>query len=76
MQIVTIQSEIAKAQVKFVELQFQMQRETYSLALVLQQNPIDETKSISTAEKLMGLETNIKTIHLTMLIRIKNTLNR
>jgi Spy/CpxP family protein refolding chaperone len=36
--------------------------------------PIDEARVLEQADKVMGLEREIKKIHLSMLIRIKNSL--
>jgi Spy/CpxP family protein refolding chaperone len=74
-QSAAIRNEMVKAQPKFVELQWQMQRETEKLAGALRQAPIDEVKTLAIAEALMNLETNIKKTHLTLLIRIKNALS-
>lgn len=73
-QATAIRNEVVKAQPKFIELQWQMQRETEKLAGMLQQAPIDESKTLSVAETLMTLEINIKKTHLSLLIRIKNAL--
>jgi len=73
-QAAAIRNEILKAQSKFIDLQWQMQRETEKLVSALQQTPIDEAKTVATADALMNLETTIKKTHLTLLIRIKNLL--
>ena len=73
-QAMAIRNEIVKTQTKFVELQWQMQRESEKLEAALQQTPVNETQALAVAEKLMSLETSIKKTHLALLIRIKNAL--
>ena len=43
---------------------------------LLQQTPIDEARVLEQADKVMTLEREIKKIHLSLLIRIKNGLTR
>jgi hypothetical protein len=43
---------------------------------MLQQTPIEEAHVLEQADKVMGLERDIKKIHLSMLIRIKNSLTQ
>lgn len=70
----TIKKEIGKAQSKFLDLQFQMQRESEKLIQLLQARPVEEAKVLAQADAVMRLETETKKTHLSLLIRIKNAL--
>lgn len=73
-QKVLIKSEVQRVQSKFFDLQWDTREASESMAQLLQQTPIDETKVLQQADKVMGLEREIKKLHLSMLIRIKNAL--
>ena len=70
----TIKKEIGKAQSKFLDLQFQMQRESERLIQLLEARPVEEGKVLAQADAVMRLETETKKTHLSLLIRIKNAL--
>lgn len=70
----TIKKEIGKAQSKFLDLQFQMQRESERLIQLLQARPLEEARILAQADAVMRLETETKKTHLSLLIRIKNAL--
>jgi Spy/CpxP family protein refolding chaperone len=70
----TIKGEIQKVQSKFLDLQFQMQKEMEKLVALLDGKPADESKTLAQADALMLLETETKKMHLAMLVRIKNLL--
>jgi Spy/CpxP family protein refolding chaperone len=72
----TIKSEVQRAQSKFIDLQWEAKEAGEAMAQLLQQTPIDEARVLEQADKVMGLEREIKKIHLSMLIRIKNSLTR
>jgi Spy/CpxP family protein refolding chaperone len=72
----TIKSEVHRAQSKFIDLQWEAKEAGEAMAELLQQTPIDEARVLEQADKVMGLEREIKKIHLSMLIRIKNSLTR
>ncbi|MCI0414920.1 periplasmic heavy metal sensor [bacterium] len=69
-----IKNEIQKTQSGFIDLQWQMQAEAQKMTALLQENPVDESKVLSQADKVMNLERQIKKTHLTLLVRIKNLL--
>ena len=69
-----IKKEIGKAQSKFLDLQWQMQRESEKLILLLQAKPVEEARVLVQADAVMRLETETKKTHLSLLIRIKNAL--
>jgi len=67
-------ASIDETQSKFIDLQWDLKEAGETMAQMLQQTPIDEHRVLEQADKVMGLEHQIKTIQLTMLIRIKNAL--
>ncbi|HYN23293.1 MAG TPA: hypothetical protein VE078_20205, partial [Thermoanaerobaculia bacterium] len=69
-----IKKEIGKAQSKFLDLQWQMQRESEKLVQLLQARPVEEARVLAQADAVMRLETETKKTHLSLLIRIKNAL--
>ena len=70
----TIKNEVQRAQSKFFDLQWQLKEASDTMVDLLQQTPVDEARVLDQADKVMGLEHDIKKIHLSMLIRIKNAL--
>ena len=72
----TIKNEVQRAQSKFFDLQWEAKEAGDAMAQMLQQTPIDEARVLEQADKVMGLEREIKKIHLSMLIRIKNSLTQ
>jgi len=72
----TIRDEVVKAQSKFSGLQIDLQGESEKMAALLEERPISEAKVLEEADKIMGLEREIKKTHLALLIRIKNLLSR
>lgn len=73
-QFAAIRGEVQKAQPKFLDLQFDMKREAEKLARLLQERRVDEAKVLPELDRIFALERQIKTIQMTLLIRIKNTL--
>lgn len=69
-----IKADVQKMQAKFIDAQWDLQEQTTKLTQLLQQAPIDEAKVLEQADKIMGLEREIKRAHLTLLVRIKNAL--
>ena len=70
----TIKNEVQRAQSKFFDLQWQLKEASDAMVDLLQQTPADESRVLDQADKVMALEHDIKKIHLSMLIRIKNAL--
>ena len=73
-QSASIKNEVRKAQSKFLDLQWDMQEESGKMTQLLQQTPVDETKVLEHADRIMSLEHDIKRTQLTLLIRLKNIL--
>ena len=70
----TIKAEVGKAQARFFDLQWQMNEESGKLAALLAAPQLDEAKVLEQADKVMGLEREIKRTHLSLLIRLRNLL--
>lgn len=69
-----IKKEIGKAQSKFLDFQWQIQKESEKLIQLSQARPVEEGKVLAQAEAVMRIETDMKKTHLSLLIRIKNAL--
>jgi Spy/CpxP family protein refolding chaperone len=69
-----ILKELEKAQSQFPRLQWQLQAASQQLSQLLDAPQVDEAKALAQAGEVMKLETEIKRAHLTLLIRIRNTL--
>jgi Spy/CpxP family protein refolding chaperone len=65
---------VQKAQSRFLDLQWDMQAEAGKLAQLLRASRIDESAAIAQADKVLGMEREVKKAQLSLLIRIKNLL--
>jgi Spy/CpxP family protein refolding chaperone len=65
---------VQKAQSKFLDLQWDMQAEAGKLAELVRASHIEETATIAQADKVLGMEREIKEAQLLLLVRIKNLL--
>jgi len=65
---------VQKAQSKFLDLQWDMQAEAGKLAQLLRAARIDETAAIAQADRVLGMEREVKKAQLSLLVRIKNLL--
>jgi Spy/CpxP family protein refolding chaperone len=70
-----ILKELERAQAQFPRLQWQLQAASQQLSRLLDAPKVDEAKALAQAAEVMKLETEIKRAHLTLLIRIRNTLS-
>lgn len=70
-----IKEAITRAQLKFLDTQWQMQREQSTLVQLLSARPVDETAVLGQVDRVLNLEREIKRAQLSLLIRIKNTLS-
>jgi Spy/CpxP family protein refolding chaperone len=59
----------------FTDLQWQQSIKQEAMVLILKQEKIDEAKAISQLEKLLVIENEIKKLHLSSLIKVKNLLS-
>jgi len=71
-----IRAEVVNLQTHVVDLQWQLSEAAERLATLLRSTPIDEAKALEQADKVMGIEREIKRLHLGTLIRIKNALTQ
>lgn len=69
-----LRAEITRAQGKFLDLQFDMKDKADRLAALLQEEPVDETKSLRELDDLLTTEREVKHVQISLLIRIKNIL--
>jgi len=69
-----IRTEVVQAQKQFLDAQLNMQEASEGLQHLLQERPVNESKSLAAADQVMGLERTIKRAHLTLLIHLKNLL--
>jgi Spy/CpxP family protein refolding chaperone len=72
----SLRSEMQKAQRKFVDLQFELQGETEKMLQLLEERPVDESRVLAQADRILGFEKEIKKTHLALLVRVKNLLTR
>ncbi|HEX3528509.1 MAG TPA: periplasmic heavy metal sensor [Thermoanaerobaculia bacterium] len=69
-----IRTEVVQAQRQFLDAQLNMQEASEGLQRLLQERPVNESKSLAAADQVMGLERTIKRAQLTLLIHLKNLL--
>ena len=72
----TITEAIQQLQSKVLELQWQMQGEAQKLTELMSAPTIKETEALAQVDRVLGVEREVKRIHVRTLIRIKNTLTR
>jgi len=70
-----VRDAVKSAQGKFLDAQWQLQEETEKLVRLLQGKPVDEAAVLAQADRLMGLEREVKKTQLTLLVRLKNVLS-
>lgn len=64
-----------EGQASMLDLQWKLQAAKDALVAVLDTNKVDEKKAERASAELMKIETQIKSAHLTMLVRMKNLLD-
>jgi Spy/CpxP family protein refolding chaperone len=72
----TIIGAIKEAQADLLDLQLQMAERHQDLVKAMEATRVDEGASLALADKVMGLERDMKRKQLQLLIRIKNALTR
>ena len=70
----TIREEMQKAQVRFIELQWQLSSDKEALTETIKGEKVDEKLALPLMEKVMKTESEIKLVHLALAIHIKNAL--
>ena len=74
-QATAIKQAIQQAQARFTDFQWNMQGESQKLVQLLQGRPVDEAAVLAQADRVMALEREVKRVHLSLLVRLKNLLN-
>ena len=69
-----IRDELRKAQLKFTDLQWQLQDAMEMQGSLLKQNSVEEAAVLAQLEKVLATEREIKRTQLSLMIRIKNKL--
>jgi len=69
-----IREEMRKAQGRFTELQWQLQDAMEALVATLQQEQVNETQALNQLERILDAERQVKTLQITLMVRIKNKL--
>ena len=71
-----ITSAIQQLQSRTIEQQWRMQEETQKLGELLRATPVNEAAVLAQVDRVLGIEREVKRAHMTMLVRVKNTLTR
>jgi Spy/CpxP family protein refolding chaperone len=71
-----ITDAIQQVQSRIVEQQWRMQEEAQKLGDLLQATPVNESAVLAQVDRVLGIEREVKKAHMTLLVRIKNTLTR
>ena len=70
----SLKAELRKAQLRFTELQWQLQDETEKLIALVKQERVDEQQTLAQLDKVLSAEREIKRAQFSLLIQIKNQL--
>jgi Spy/CpxP family protein refolding chaperone len=70
----TLKADIRKAQIRFTELQWQLQDEADKLAALVKQVHVDEQQTLAQLDRVLAAEREIKRAQFSLLIQIKNQL--
>jgi Spy/CpxP family protein refolding chaperone len=73
-QSAAIKDMVAKAQAKFLDIQWEMQGEQQKLIKLLNARPTDETAVLAQVDRVLDLERQVKKAQVSLMVRIKNTL--
>jgi Spy/CpxP family protein refolding chaperone len=71
-----ITGAIQQLQARMVEHQWRMQEETQKLGELLQAALVNESAVLAQVDRVLGIERDVKRAHMTLLVRVKNTLSR
>lgn len=69
-----ITGEVERAQAEMGRLRWDLEKEREVLVKLLDAEPVDENAVAASGKRMTDAESRIKAIHLTMLVRVKNTL--
>ncbi len=70
----TIKAAAQTAQATFTDVQWQLHDEMETMKDLVKEKQVDEQRVLDQLETILNLEREIKRAHLTLMIRIKNTL--
>ncbi len=70
----SLKAELRKAQLKFTELQWQLQDEVEKMVALVKQDQVDEQQSLAQLDKVLAVEREIKRLQFMLVIMIKNKL--
>lgn len=73
-QRVLIASEVERAQTEMTRIRWDLEREREALVKLLDAEPVDEAQVLAAGKRLTDLESRVKSVHLAMLVRVKNAL--
>ena len=63
-----------KSMARFTDLQWQQSAEAEAMGTLLKQEPTDEGKAVAQLDKLLNIENEIKRLHMSVMIKVKNLL--
>jgi Spy/CpxP family protein refolding chaperone len=69
-----LRSEVKQVTVRFTELQWQLQDAMEGLVVMMKQSSVNEQEAQTQLDKVLGIEREIKHLHVGLAIRIKNNL--
>jgi Spy/CpxP family protein refolding chaperone len=69
-----LRSEVQRVTVRFTELQWQLQDAMEGLLVMMKQSSVNEQEAQTQLDKVLGIEREIKHLHVGLAIRIKNNL--
>jgi Spy/CpxP family protein refolding chaperone len=69
-----LKAELRKTQTRLTEMQWNLQDEVEKLVALMKQDLVDEAQALTQLDKVLGLEREIKSLHIGLLIRLKNKL--
>ena len=70
----SIMKEMEHGQQRFLDLRWQLQKEVEIMRGLVHRDRLNEQQILTQLEKVLNIETHIKSIHMALLIRIKNQL--
>lgn len=72
----TITKELQNAQSEFTGLQWDLQKEMEKFKVLIEKENLNEGDVVDQLERMLSIENKIKKRQITLLVRIKNALNR
>ena len=71
-----LKAELRKVQASFTERQWDLQDEMERLTTLVKESRVDEAKTLTQLDKVLGLEREVKRLQFALLIRIRNKLTQ